>query len=59
MTDNEYKEIVKEIDFEEKWLRDVWKNRYNVSTTDIGIAMDGIRRIVSNLKEKRNEIQRF
>lgn len=55
MTDNEYKEIVKEIDFEEKWLRDVWKNRYNVSTTDIGIAMDGIRRIVSNLKENKND----
>lgn len=50
MTDNEYNEIVKKIDFEEKWLFDIYAKEYRVGTKDIEIAMSGIRSVVSELK---------
>lgn len=50
MTDNEYNEIVKKINFEEKWLLDVYAKEYRVGTKDIEIAMSGIRNVVSELK---------
>ncbi len=53
MTDNEYNEIVKKIDFEEKWLFDVYAKQYRVGTKDIEIAMGAIRHIVSKLKENK------
>jgi len=50
MTNNEYNEIIKKIDFEEKWLFDVYTKQYRVNAKDIEIAMSGIRSVVSKLK---------
>jgi len=55
MTDNEYNEIVKKIDFEEKWLLDIYTKQYRVGTKDIEIAMSGIRSVVAELKGENNE----
>ena len=54
MTDNEYNEIVKKIDFEEKWLLDIYTKQYRVGTKDIEIAMSGVRSVVSKLKGENN-----
>lgn len=50
MTDEERKNIIEKIDFEEKWLLDIYAKEYKVSYKDIQIAMNGIRNVVSKLK---------
>ena len=57
MTDEEYKKIISRIDFEEKWLFDVYAKEYKVSIKDIEIAMSGIRSVVSGLKEENKQIR--
>lgn len=52
MTDEERKNIIEKIDFEEKWLLDVYAKEYKVSYKDIQIAMSGIRSVVSKPKEE-------
>lgn len=47
----EFEKIIAEIDFEEKWLLDVYVKEYKVSESDIRIAMSAIRHAVSNIKE--------
>ena len=42
--------INEKIDFEEKWLFDVFAKEYKIRTKDIEIAMSGIRRVVAELK---------
>ena len=50
MTDEEYKKIIKQIDFEEKWLFSVFRNENKISLKDIEIAMSGIRSVIAELK---------
>ena len=53
MTDEEIKKIISRIDFEEKWLFDVYTKEYKVSIKDIEIAMSGIKSVVSGMKENK------
>lgn len=55
MKDNEYNEIVKEIDFEEKWLFDVYVKQYRINIKDVEIALAGIRSIAFKLKGENND----
>lgn len=48
--EEELEKIIAKIDFEEKWLLDVYAKEYRVSANDINIAMSGIRSVVSGLK---------
>lgn len=57
MTDEEYQKIISRIDFEEKWLFDVYAKEYKVSIKDIEIAMSGIRSAVSKLKEDNKPLK--
>lgn len=50
MTDEERQKIIAKIDFEEKWLFDIYTKQYRVNINDIEIAMSGIRSAVSKLK---------
>lgn len=47
---DELEKIIKKIDFEEKWLFDLYVKEYKVSTKDIKIAMSGIRSVIAELK---------
>lgn len=51
----ELEKIIAKIDFEEKWLLDVYAKEYRVSANDIKIAMSGIRSVVSGLKEDNKQ----
>ena len=76
ITDAEYKELISKlnghdrqildeikakIDFEEKWLMDVWfsnevKRAVRLSPNDIKIAMDGLRHFINEkVKEQTDE----
>lgn len=46
-------EIAQKIDFEEKWLLDIYEKQHRVGAKDIEIAMSAIRHIVSKLKENK------
>lgn len=46
MTDEEYTQIIDKINFEEKWLLDLYAKQYKVSANDIHIAMSSIRSII-------------
>lgn len=48
--EEELEKIIAKIDFEEKWLLDIYAKEYRVSANDIKIAMSGIRSVVSGLK---------
>jgi len=50
MTDNEKQKIISRIDFEEKWLLNVFRNENKISLKDAEIAMSGIRSVISELK---------
>ncbi len=55
MTDEQRNKIFKEIDFEKDWLIDIMA-RGAISIGSLDIAMDGIKRIVNDIKEETNEI---
>ena len=46
-------EIVKKIDFEEKWLINVKMDNGFIAISDIQMAMSAIRYVVSKLNEKK------
>lgn len=46
MSDEERKEIIDRIDFEEKWLIDIKMDNGFLSIADIEIAMDSIRKVI-------------
>lgn len=49
-------EMLKNVEFEEKWLSDVWKkNGYNYSSRDIDIAFSGIKHSLIKMKGEQNE----
>lgn len=48
--EEELEKIIAKIDFEEKWLLDIYAKEYRVSANDIKIAMSGIRSVVSGLQ---------
>lgn len=50
----ELDKITASIDFEEKWLLDVYAKEYRVNANDIKIAMNGIRSTISKLKGENN-----
>ena len=51
MTDNEYNELIKEIEFEKKWLIDLKRTTIH----DIDIAFDSITHKLTILKKKECE----
>lgn len=53
--EEELEKIIAKIDFEEKWLLDIYAKQYRVNAKDIEIAMSGIRSVVSKLKEENKE----
>ncbi len=54
MTDEERAKIIADIDFEEKWLLDVYAKEYRVTAQDIKIAMSAIRVTVARMKGENN-----
>ena len=54
MTEEERQKIIAKIDFEEKWLFDIYTKQGRVSINDIEIAMSGIRSVVSKLKGEKD-----
>ena len=46
----ELEKILDKIDFEEKWLFDLYVKEYRISTKDIQIAMSGIKSVIVELK---------
>ena len=49
-------EILKQVEFEEKWLSDAWKdNGYNYSSRDVDIAFSGIKHKLRQMKGEQNE----
>lgn len=55
MTDNEHNEIIKKIDFEEKWLINVKIDNGFIAISDIQIAMNGIRAVVIEVDKENKE----
>lgn len=48
-------EIKAKIDFEEKWLTDIWFIDKKISTDDVNIAMDGIRKFIERKVKEQTD----
>ena len=55
MTNEECKQIIAQINFEEKWLLNIKTDIGFISKADIRIAMNAIRVTVAKLKGEQNE----
>ena len=56
ISDEVISEMLKQVEFEEKWLSDAWKeNGYNYSSGDVDIAFSGIKRKLIQMKGEQNE----
>ena len=47
--------IIKKIEFEEKWLMQIYSKEGKISLEDIEIAMSGIRSVISEQKRRKTK----